>query len=81
MIEAAGHLGWYWGVSAIAAFACGSVPFGVFIARSKGVDLRTVGSGNTGATNVGRVLGRRFGMLCFALDAAKGAVPVLVAYR
>jgi glycerol-3-phosphate acyltransferase PlsY len=79
MIEAADHLGWYWGLSAIGAFACGSVPFGVIIARSKGVDLRTVGSGNTGATNVGRALGRRFGILCFILDALKGAVPVLLA--
>ncbi len=79
MIDAADHLGWYWGVSALAAFACGSIPFGVLIARSRGVDLRTVGSGNTGATNVGRALGRRFGILCFALDAAKGAAPVFVA--
>jgi glycerol-3-phosphate acyltransferase PlsY len=77
MIDAADHLGWYWGLSALGAFACGSVPFGVLIARSKGVDLRTVGSGNTGATNVGRALGRRFGILCFILDALKGAVPVV----
>jgi glycerol-3-phosphate acyltransferase PlsY len=77
MIDAADHLGWYWGMSALAAFGCGSVPFGVLIARSKGVDLRAVGSGNTGATNVGRALGRRFGILCFVLDAVKGAVPVL----
>ena len=79
MIDAADHLGWYWGLTAIGAFACGSVPFGVIIARSKGVDLRTVGSGNTGATNVGRALGRRFGILCLILDALKGAVPVLLA--
>jgi len=78
MIDAASHLGWFWGGSAVAAFACGSIPFGVLIARSKGVDLRTVGSGNTGATNVGRALGRRFGILCFLLDAAKGATPVLL---
>ncbi len=79
MIDAADHLGWYWGLAAIGAFACGSVPFGVLIARSKGVDLRTVGSGNTGATNVGRALGRRFGILCFILDALKGAAPVILA--
>jgi glycerol-3-phosphate acyltransferase PlsY len=79
MIDAADHFGWYWGVSAVCAFACGSVPFGVLIARSKGVDLRSVGSGNTGATNVGRALGRPFGILCFLLDALKGAIPVLLA--
>lgn len=79
MSEAANHLGWFWGIAAIAAFLAGSIPFGVIIARSKGVDLRTVGSGNTGATNVGRALGRTFGIACFLLDALKGAIPVLVA--
>ena len=59
-------------------FACGAVPFGVLLARLKGVNLRDVGSGNTGATNVGRALGREWGGLCFLLDAAKGALPVLV---
>ena len=39
-------------IEVIAAFLCGSIPFGVLIAKSKGVDLRTVGSGNVGATNV-----------------------------
>jgi glycerol-3-phosphate acyltransferase PlsY len=61
------------------AFLAGSVPFGLFIARAKGIDLRAHGSGNIGATNVGRVLGRKFGFACFALDALKGAVPVLLA--
>lgn len=79
MSDAATHLGWFWALAAIAAFLCGSVPFGVLIARSRGVDLRTVGSGNTGATNVGRALGRPFGILCFVLDALKGAAPVLTA--
>ncbi|GIK19732.1 MAG: glycerol-3-phosphate 1-O-acyltransferase [Leptolyngbya sp. PLA2] len=62
-----------------AAYLSGSVPFGVLIARSRGVDLRAHGSGNVGATNVGRVLGRRWGMLCFALDVFKGFVPTLAA--
>lgn len=79
MNEAANHLGWFWGIAAIAAFLAGSIPFGVIIARSRGVDLRKVGSGNTGATNVGRALGRTFGIACFLLDALKGATPVLVA--
>ena len=65
-------------IEVIAAFLCGSIPFGVLIAKSKGVDLRTVGSGNVGATNVGRALGRKWGFTCFALDALKGALPVLI---
>ena len=61
------------------AYLCGSIPFGVLISRSKGVDIRNQGSGNIGATNVGRVLGRRFGIACFVLDGIKGAAPVLAA--
>lgn len=61
----------------IASFLCGSVPFGLLIGRLHGIDLRTVGSGNIGATNLGRALGRRWGIACFALDALKGALPVL----
>ncbi len=60
------------------AYVIGSTPFGVLIARSRGVDLRKAGSGNVGATNVGRTLGRKWGLLCFALDVAKGLIPVLV---
>ena len=63
----------------LAAYAVGSIPFGVIIGRLHGMDLRTVGSGNMGATNVGRVLGRRWGYLCFALDVAKGLIPTLLA--
>lgn len=59
-----------------AAYLIGAIPFGWLIARSRGVDIFQAGSGNIGATNVGRVLGRRFGLLVFALDFAKGAVPV-----
>jgi len=60
------------------AYVAGSTPFGVIIARAHGIDLRRAGSGNVGATNVGRAVGRRWGYLCFALDCAKGFVPVLV---
>jgi glycerol-3-phosphate acyltransferase PlsY len=63
------------------SFLAGSIPFGLLIARAKGVDIRAHGSGNIGATNVGRVLGRPFGLACFALDALKGAIPVLLAGR
>ncbi|MSQ90780.1 MAG: glycerol-3-phosphate 1-O-acyltransferase [Phycisphaerales bacterium] len=58
-------------------FASGSIPFGLILGRAKGIDIREHGSKNIGATNVGRVLGRKFGFLCFALDALKGALPVL----
>jgi glycerol-3-phosphate acyltransferase PlsY len=68
-----------WLALAIAAFAIGSIPTGVLIARSKGVDLRTHGSGNIGATNVLRVLGPGPGALCFVLDFLKGLAPTLAA--
>jgi len=51
----------------------------VLIGRARGIDIREHGSRNVGATNVGRVLGRRLGLACFVLDLLKGAVPVLVA--
>ena len=60
------------------AYLLGSVPFGVIIARAHGRNLRTVGSGNTGATNVARALGKRWGYVCFVLDCGKGLVPMLV---
>ena len=60
-----------------AAYLIGSIPFGLLIARVRGVDLRAQGSGNIGATNVGRVLGPKWGYLCFALDVLKGLGPVL----
>lgn len=61
------------------AFLLGSIPFGLLIARSQGVDIRDHGSGNIGATNVWRVLGRRFGIPCLILDLLKGLIPVLLA--
>jgi acyl-phosphate glycerol 3-phosphate acyltransferase len=65
----------------LASYLVGAVPFGVLVARWRGVDLLHHGSGNIGATNVGRLLGRRFGILVFLLDFAKGALPVLAATR
>jgi glycerol-3-phosphate acyltransferase PlsY len=59
----------------IAAYLLGAVPFAFLIARIKGIDIRTVGSGNVGATNVFRCVGKGWGSLCFACDAAKGFVP------
>ncbi len=63
----------------LAAYVIGSTPFGVLIARGHGMDLRKLGSGNVGATNVARALGKKWGYLCFFLDVAKGLVPTLAA--
>ena len=69
----------HWSVAALVAFGCGSIPFGPIVARLRGINLRTVGSGNIGATNVGRALGWKWGVLVYVLDAIKGAAPVLAA--
>jgi glycerol-3-phosphate acyltransferase PlsY len=67
-------------VAAVAiAYLLGSMPFGYWIGRLRGVDLRAEGSGNTGATNALRVLGRKLGVLVMALDIGKGTVAVLIA--
>ncbi len=60
------------------AYLCGSIPWGLLIGRLNGLDIRAQGSGNIGATNVRRVLGRNWGIACFILDFLKGLVPVLV---
>jgi len=65
--------------SLAAAYLIGSIPFGFLVALWLGkVDIRTLGSGNIGATNVGRVLGFRFFVLVFLLDYAKGLLPTLL---
>ena len=66
-------------VFSAAAYLIGSIPFGVLIARAHGIDLRTVGSGNIGATNVSRALGRKWAYVCFVLDVLKGLTPMLLA--
>src|SRR5262249_41144279 len=63
----------------VAAYLVGSISFGLIVARAKGIDLRAIGSGNIGATNVKRALGARAGFLVLVLDAAKGLVPVAAA--
>jgi glycerol-3-phosphate acyltransferase PlsY len=65
----------------ITAYLLGSIPFGLIIARAHGKDLRSIGSGNIGATNVARALGRRWAYLCFLLDMLKGLVPMLLVSR
>ncbi len=67
-----------WMVLIIGAYLLGSVPFGLLIANAKGVNLRQVGSGNIGATNVLRALGKKWGVFCFVLDVFKGFVPMLL---
>lgn len=62
----------------VGAYLCGSVPFGLMIGRFRGVDLRASGSGNIGATNAWRVLGRTWGITCFVLDVLKGLTPVML---
>ena len=61
-----------------AAYLLGSIPCGLLIARLKGVDLQKVGSGNIGATNVYRCVGKGWGVAAFVLDAVKGFVPAFV---
>ena len=63
----------------IGAYLLGSIPFGLIIAKAHGKDLRSIGSGNIGATNLSRALGRKWAYLCFILDVTKGLVPMLIA--
>jgi len=65
-------------LAVIPAYLLGSIPFGVIIAKAHGQDLRSIGSGNIGATNVARALGKRWAYFCFVLDVLKGLVPMLV---
>lgn len=62
------------------SYLVGSIPFGLIVGKLvKGVDIREHGSGNIGATNVGRVCGARYGYVVFLIDVLKGFLPVLVA--
>jgi len=67
-------------IAGLVGYLLGSCPNGLIVSRARGVDIRKHGSGNIGATNVLRVLGRKWGYLVFALDAAKGLVAVRLAY-
>jgi glycerol-3-phosphate acyltransferase PlsY len=64
----------------LAAFFIGGIPFGYILAKSRGVDIRSEGSGNIGATNVHRVVGKLPGILTLIADASKGAACVLLAF-
>ncbi len=63
----------------IPAYALGTFPSAVWIARTKGIDITAVGSGNPGASNISRTLGKRWGVLVFLLDGLKGAIPAIAA--
>jgi glycerol-3-phosphate acyltransferase PlsY len=65
-------------IAGITAYLIGSVPFGYMVGRWQGIDIRQHGSGNIGATNVIRVLGKKIGVPVFILDVIKGALPVLL---
>ena len=71
---------WPYAAAAAAGYLAGSVPFGVLLARAKGVDLSSVGSGNIGAANVSRALGSRWGAFVLILDLLKGFIPTYCAW-
>lgn len=62
----------------LAAYVVGATPFGFLMGKSKGLDIRNHGSGNIGATNVLRIVGKKEGILVLVLDVLKGLVPVLL---
>lgn len=68
-----------WLAAAAAGYLAGAVPFGYLIGKARGVDVRTVGSKNIGATNVYRTVGKKWGLLAFFCDFLKGLLPTLAA--
>lgn len=66
-----------WPIFILGAYLLGAVPFGLLIGLARGIDIRTVGSGNIGATNALRTLGKPLGVTCFLLDVLKGTLPAL----
>ena len=65
----------------VGAYLVGSIPFGYLIGKMRGVDVRTVGSKNIGATNVYRTVGHKWGFLAFFSDFLKGFLPTYLAWR
>ena len=66
-----------WLIWFVGAYLLGSVSFALILGRLNGINIREHGSGNVGATNLGRALGKKWGLICFFLDMAKGLAPVL----
>ena len=62
--------------SIILSYLVGSIPFGLLLSRKSGIDIRSQGSGNIGATNVTRLLGKKLGALTLLCDAGKGFLPI-----
>jgi len=62
----------------LGAYLVGGIPFGFIIGKLRGIDVRTVGSKNIGATNVFRTVGKKWGLVAFACDVSKGLVPTLL---
>jgi glycerol-3-phosphate acyltransferase PlsY len=65
----------------IGSFLIGSVPVGLLVAKEKGIDIRKMGSGNIGATNVMRTIGKREALITLTGDILKGVIPVLLALK
>ena len=65
----------------VGSYLLGSIPTGLLLAKAAGVDIRSTGSGNIGATNVYRTMGRTVGILTLVGDCLKGLIPVLVAQQ
>lgn len=65
------------GITIAGCYLCGSIPFGLIIGKINKIDIREHGSGNIGATNVLRTLGKKWGYTCFILDLLKGLLPVI----
>jgi glycerol-3-phosphate acyltransferase PlsY len=70
-----------WAMWIAVAYFAGAIPFGFLIGRMRGVDVRTVGSKNIGATNVYRTVGKKWGLLAFLCDFLKGFAPTLAAAK
>ena len=65
----------------IASYLIGAIPFGLMIGRLVGIDVRTSGSGNIGATNVTRLAGKKLGVFTLLLDCLKGFLPIYLASK
>jgi len=63
----------------VPAYLLGTFPSAVMVARSKGIDIQKVGSGNPGASNIARTMGTKWGVIVFVLDGLKGAIPAAAA--
>jgi len=68
-----------WAGWIVGAYLIGSIPFGYLIGKMRGIDVRTVGSKNIGATNVYRTVGKKWGLLAFLCDFLKGFLPAFFA--